>query len=144
MSTNAFIGIRENNSITYIYNHSDGYLEYLGRMLIEHYNSEEKAKALVALGDVSVVKEKLAPAEGTVHGFDYDKRQEGVSVFYGRDRGEDWESIKPITIQNTVFDEHTYYNYLYDVEQGRWLVSKNGKTFQGLKETVAKHSKIEE
>ena len=144
MSTNAFIGIRENNSITYIYNHSDGYLEYLGRMLIEHYNSEEKAKALVALGDVSVVKEKLAPAEGTVHGFDYDKRQEGVSVFYGRDRGENWESIKPITIQNTVFDEHTYYNYLYDVEQGRWLVSKNGKTFQGLKETVAKHSKIEE
>ena len=109
-----------------------------------NYNSEEKAKALVALGDVSVVKEKLAPAEGTVHGFDYDKRQEGVSVFYGRDRGEDWESIKPITIQNTVFDEHTYYNYLYDVEQGRWLVSKNGKNFQGLKETVAKHSKIEE
>lgn len=144
MSTNAFIGIRENNSITYIYNHSDGYLEYLGRMLIEHYNSEEKAKALVALGDVSIVKEKLEPAEGTVHGFDYDKRQEGVSVFYGRDRGEDWESIKPITIQNTVFDEHTYYNYLYDVEQGRWLVSKNGKIFQGLKETVAKHSKIEE
>lgn len=144
MSTNAFIGIRENNSITYIYNHSDGYLEYPGRMLLEHYNSEEKAKALVELGDVSVVKEKLAPAEGTVHNFDYDKRQEGVSVFYGRDRGEDWESIKPITIQNTVFDEHQYYNYLYDVEQGCWLVSKNGKTFQGLKETVAKHSKIEE
>jgi hypothetical protein len=94
MSTNAFIGIRENNSITYIYNHSDGYVEYLGRMLLEHYNSEEKAKALVELGDVSVVKEKLAPAEGTVHSFDYDKRQEGVSVFYGRDRGEEWEYIK--------------------------------------------------
>lgn len=138
MSTNAFIGIRENNSITYIYNHSDGYLEYLGRMLLEYYNSEEKAKALVALGDVSVVKEKLAPAEGTVHGFDYDKRQEGVSVFYGRDRGEDWESIKPVTIQNTVFDEHSYYNYLYDVEEGHWLVSKNGKDFTSLKEAVAK------
>lgn len=64
MSTNAFIGIRENGSISYIYNHSDGYLEYLGRMLLEHYNSEEKAKALVALGDVSIVKEKLKPAEG--------------------------------------------------------------------------------
>ena len=62
MSTNAFIGIRENGSITYIYNHSDGYLEYLGKMLIEHYNSEEKAKALVALGDVSILKEKLEPA----------------------------------------------------------------------------------
>lgn len=47
MSTNAFIGIRENNSITYIYNHSDGYLEYLGRMLLGYYNSEEKAKQRV-------------------------------------------------------------------------------------------------
>ena len=36
MSTNAFIGVRENGSISYIYNHSDGYLEYLGRMLLEH------------------------------------------------------------------------------------------------------------
>ena len=109
-------------------------------MLLEHYNSEEKAKALIELGDVSVVKEKLAPAEGTVHGFDYDKRQEGVLVFYGRDRGEDWEWIKPTIIQNTVFDEHTYYNYLYDVEEGRWLVSKNGKDFQKLKEVVARLS----
>ena len=106
--------------------------------MLEHYNSEEKAKALVELGDVSVVKKKLVPAEGTVHNFDYDKRQEGVSVFYGRDRGEDWESIKPIAIQNTVFDEHSYYNYLYDVEEGRWLVSKNGKDFTSLKEAVAK------
>ena len=138
MSTNAFIGIRENKSITYIYNHSDGYLEYLGRMLLEHYNSEEKAKALVELGDVSVVKEKLAPAEGTVHSFDYDKCQEGVSVFYGRDRGEEWEYIKPVTIQSTTFDEYSYYNYLYDVEEGCWLVSKNGKDFISLKEAVAK------
>lgn len=138
MSTNAFIGIRENNSITYIYNHSDGYLEYLGRMLLEHYNSEEKAKALVELGDVSVVKEKLAPAEGTVHSFDYDKRQEGVSVFYGRDRGEEWEYIKPVTIQGTAFDEHQYYNYLYDVEEGRWLFTRNGKDFTSLEEVVAK------
>lgn len=138
MSTNAFIGIRENNSITYIYNHSDGYLEYLGRMLLEHYNSEEKAKALIALGDVSILKEKLEPAEGTVHNFDYGKRQEGVSVFYGRDRGENWESIKPITIQNTAFDEHQYYNYLYDVEQSCWLFTKNGKDFASLKEVVAK------
>lgn len=138
MSTNAFIGIRENNSITYIYNHSDGYLEYLGRMLLEHYNSEEKAKALVELGDVSVVKEKLAPAEGTVHSFDYDKRQEGVSVFYGRDRGEEWEYIKPVTIQGTAFDEHQYYNYLYDVEEGRWLFTRNGKDFTSLEEVVGK------
>lgn len=137
MATNAFIGFRENNSITYIYNHSDGYLEYLGKMLIKHYNSEEKAKALVNLGDVSVVKEKLAPEEGTTHTFD--NRQEGVSVFYNRDRGENWDDIQPIRIENTVFENPDYtivYIYVYDVEEQAWLFTRNGKDFENLEEIV--------
>ena len=137
MATNAFIGFRENNSITYIYNHSDGYLEYLGKMLIEHYNSEEKAKALVNLGDVSVVKEKLAPEEGTTHTFD--NRQEGVSVFYNRDRGENWDDIQPIRIENTVFENPDYtivYIYVYDVKEQAWLFTRNGKDFENLEEIV--------
>ena len=137
MATNAFIGFRENNSITYIYNHSDGYLEYLGKMLIKHYNSEEKAKALVNLGDVSVVKEKLAPEEGTTHTFD--NRQEGVLVFYNRDRGENWDDIQPIRIENTVFENPDYtivYIYVYDVEEQAWLFTRNGKDFENLEEIV--------
>lgn len=139
MATNAFIGFRENNSITYIYNHSDGYLEYLGKMLIKHYNSEEQAKALVSLGDVSVVKEKLVPEEETTHTFD--KRQDGVSVFYGRDRGENWDDIHPIRINNTVFKNPDYtivYIYLYDVEEQAWLFTRNGKDFENLEEIVDK------
>lgn len=137
MATNAFIGFRENNSITYIYNHSDGYLEYLGKMLIKHYNSEEQVKALVSLGDVSVVKEKLVPEEGTTHTFD--KRQDGVSVFYGRDRGENWNDIYPIRINNTVFENPDYtivYIYVYDVEEQTWLFTRNGKDFESLEEIV--------
>ena len=137
MATNAFIGFRENNSITYIYNHSDGYLEYLGKMLIEHYNSEKQAKTLVSLGDVSVVKEKLTPEEGTIHTFD--NRQEGVSVFYNRDRGENWDDIKPIRINNTVFENPDYtivYIYVYDVEEQTWLFTRNGKDFESLEEIV--------
>lgn len=137
MATNAFIGFKENNSITYIYNHSDGYLEYLGKMLIKHYNSEEKAKALVNLGDVSVVKEKLAPEEGTTHTFD--NRQEGVSVFYNRDRGENWDDIQPIRIENTVFENPDYtivYIYVYDVKEQAWLFTRNGKDFENLEEIV--------
>ena len=137
MATNAFIGFRENNSITYIYNHSDGYLEHLGKILIEHYNSEEKAKALVNLGDVSVVKEKLAPENGSNHSFD--NRQEGVSVFYNRDRGENWDDIKPIHIENTVFENPDYtivYIYVYDVEEQAWLFTRNGKDFENLEEIV--------
>lgn len=137
MATNAFIGFKENNSITYIYNHSDGYLEYLGKMLIEHYNSEKQAKALVNLGDVSVVKEKISPEEGTIHTFD--NRQEGVSVFYSRDRGENWDDIQPIRIENTVFENPDYtivYIYVYDVEEQAWLFTRNGKDFENLEKII--------
>lgn len=65
MSTHAFIGVVENTgTLKYVYNHSDGYPSYLGKMLLEHYNTPELATALVNLGDISMVRERLAPDEG--------------------------------------------------------------------------------
>lgn len=50
MSTHAFIGVVENTgTLKYVYNHSDGYPSYLGKMLLEHYNTPELATALVNL-----------------------------------------------------------------------------------------------
>ena len=48
MSTNSFIAYKENNNITGIYCHWDGYLEYNGAMLKALY-PKHRAKALVAL-----------------------------------------------------------------------------------------------
>ena len=45
MATRALIGyLSEDREFTCTYNHYDGYPEYLGRILKEHYNSEPKAK----------------------------------------------------------------------------------------------------
>lgn len=70
MSTHAFIGVVENTgTLKYVYNHSDGYPSYLGKMLLKHYNTPELATALVNLGDISMVRERLAPDEGEEHSF---------------------------------------------------------------------------
>lgn len=39
MSTHACIGLKLESYVRYVYLHWDGYLEWAGNMLLEHYNS---------------------------------------------------------------------------------------------------------
>ena len=75
MSTRSRIGVlNENGSIESIYCHADGYPEGVGSLLISHHNSEEKAREIISLGDLSFLGESL---------------ETGETSAYGRDRGED-------------------------------------------------------
>ena len=95
MSTPSFIGVLyKEGIIKFVYCHSDGYPSYLGKMLLKHYNTPELATALVDLGSLSMVRERLAPDEGETHTFDTPVRhgpKGGVTTAYYRDRGDDLE-----------------------------------------------------
>ena len=53
MSTNARIGIKlEDGSILSAYHHWDGYPEWLGRILKQHYNTKEKVAELIDGGNM--------------------------------------------------------------------------------------------
>lgn len=54
MSTRCLIG-RENSdrTIDYIYCHYDGYIDGVGKDLVENYNNPKKVDELIALGDLS-------------------------------------------------------------------------------------------
>lgn len=95
MSTPSFIGVLcKEGIIKFVYCHSDGYPSYLGKMLLEHYNTPELATALVDLGSLSMVRERLAPDEGETHRFDTPVRhgpKGGITTAYHRDRGDDLE-----------------------------------------------------
>ena len=87
MSTRSYIAMKTGeNTYRAVYCHYDGYLEYNGRMLLEHYNTQERVKKLLDLGCISSLHEKLEPETGSHHCFD--TPDEDVTVFYGRDRGE--------------------------------------------------------
>lgn len=53
MSTRARIGIRLPDGILSAYHHWDGYPDWLGRQLVEHYNTFDEALQLVQGGGMS-------------------------------------------------------------------------------------------
>lgn len=85
MSTHAAI-IRKTETGTFegVYLHSDGYLSYAGRMLQTHYRDAAKVAALIDLGDLSLLDERVEP----IGPHSWGSAEKGTTLAYGRDRGE--------------------------------------------------------
>ena len=55
MATRSRIGIQlKDDSVLSVYHHWDGYPEWLGKQLMEHYNTRDKVTELIDGGDMSV------------------------------------------------------------------------------------------
>lgn len=111
-----------------IYCHLDGYPEHNGALLLECYNTLEKVQELISHGDMSSLAERIEPEAGTKHSFD--NPQDGVCVYYHRDRGENWEYVQPFEKNS---QEEYYkgncqeYNYLF--KDGKWYWNSWGEEF---------------
>lgn len=137
MGTRSFIGVMHGDVCKVVYCHWDGYLSHNGRILQEHYDST-KANHLVALGDISSLKEEI----GEKHEFDrYDqtpREQDGVknmTTFYGRDRGElgcEFRSIMNFESLLELFD-NTGAEFCYIMKDGVWyMFDDNNRTLREL------------
>lgn len=123
MSTRAYISLKtDKENARVIYCHSDGYLSHTGVLLSQYYNTPEKAKALIDVGDISYLGEYLNPDPSKPHNFEFSERQKDVTVAYGRDRGEDDCEAKTFslkTIEDSAKEYSFEYYYLFDGE--KWL-----------------------
>lgn len=117
MGTRSAIIVKVGKEYKGIYCHWDGYPSRVGRLLDEHYNTQEKAEALVNLGDLSSLQERLEPEPQEIHSFD--RPSEGVTVAYGRDRGETGIEAKIGPTVKSVANriEHAY---CYVFKDGEW------------------------
>lgn len=119
MATRSTITLSTEDGYKSIYCHWDGAPSNNGKILLEHYDTEEKVKALIALGSLSSLDKKIAPNEGDKHSFC--KPAKNVTVAYHRDRGE---GNKPIIAHYealySVYEEGEEYNYMF--EEGEWYV----------------------
>ena len=85
MSTRSRIAFQfSKNNIYSIYCHYDGYPSYVGKILLEHWNTPERVNALMVLGDLS----QLGSEVGDKHDFDKHDHSSTSCLAYGRDRGE--------------------------------------------------------
>jgi len=125
MATRSNIAIvNEDGSISCIYCHYDCYPEYVGKILLNHYNDVGIINKLMELGDLSSLGEHLYAA-----GHTWSAPIEGVCVAYGRDRGEkgvESRVFKSIEQYNRNAD-NSGVNYQYLFEDGMWMYRKTHK-----------------
>ena len=121
MSTNSTIAVKIKEDYKAIYCHNDGYFSYMYPMLDTWYNSQERAEALVNLGDASFIAKRLCPSQDSNHHFDHPEKD--VCIFYHRDRGELWRHNAP-AIMSKEEVVHSYHAYIF--EDGMWHAYKGG------------------
>lgn len=97
MATRSFIIAPTGDSLYRgIYCHWDGYPEGVGATLAEHYTDEEKIDRLIKLGSLSSLGERVEPSDSAAHSFS--SPEEGTTVAYHRDRGEDLSIAEGCTL----------------------------------------------
>lgn len=122
MSTRSRTGIlHADGSTDTIYCHSDGYPEHQMPILREHYNTTEKVRELLSLGDLSLLGERIAPEPDEEHGMSH--RAENVTIAYHRDANE---PLTPPRRDPSISAMHDCdwdidWFYLFDPNSGNWL-----------------------
>ena len=140
MATRATIAKLDNNGVKAIYLHSDGYLEYTGRILDEHYRDESKLNELLAHGDVSSLNENIGEKlPFNDYMLFHEKKQ---CRFYHRDRGEDKKEAATLGGENELVKfatEKCDAEYIYMFAYGSWYVYDvyNNSEFVELEDEIA-------
>jgi hypothetical protein len=84
MSTNSYIAVQCDDGIRSVYSHWDGGTEHNGKILHEHYTDFLKVCTLINHGSISLLQPNIDPTGP----HDFDKPEDGVCIFYARDRGD--------------------------------------------------------
>ena len=134
MSTRSYISKQiADNQYRTIYCHSDGYLTHNGAMLLDHYSDADKLDELLKLGDISCLAPSVNPDPLKPHSFDYDERQDGVVIAYGRDRGDkDIEAKNFTERQLTSSDTWIAYIYVFN-KDGQWIYGRPGESISDFR-----------
>lgn len=111
MSTRARIGIAEGKNVRSIYLHFDG--NHAGDILAKHYNTVDRIKKLLALGDISSLGSKI----GKKHGFH--QRPADTVTAYHRDRGDEMAPALVEAAGAYGTDRGIDYHYLF--RGGKWV-----------------------
>jgi hypothetical protein len=135
MSTRSAIGYKTATGIRAVYCHSDGYVSYNGRILQENYQAAYKICRLIEQGDMSILAAEPMPKTAN-HSFS--TPDEGVVVYYGRDRGEtDCETKEFANVDEFETEMSAMgceYFYLFNGQE--WIVSKGNGVFDRVEDLL--------
>jgi len=141
MSTRSHIGIvNEDNTVTYVYCHWDGYPEHNGRILLNHYNNKEIINKLLDNGNISSLGEQIDPSPDKPHTFG--KSQDNVCVFYFRERNEMGNEKQTVSsdIEYKMSRNKGWCDYQYLFDNGQWKYRSGESNWRELTPQVCKMS----
>jgi len=119
MATRSRIAIEDQTGkVRSIYCHWDGYLSNNGRILLQHYKTQEKVEALIALGSISSLAPETEIPEGVEHNFETPAK--GITVAYNRDRGETLDIKHHDSVGDFINSDIEEYGYVFTAA-GEWL-----------------------
>ena len=118
--TRWLVGIEDGNGkILSTYGHYDGYPSWAGKHLKKYYNSPQKAKELLKLGKAGI--STIGPKIKGNKDHSFEKPNKGVTVFYGRDRGEKGKMTSTWRSRDAVkFHSGEEYGYIYNLKDKKW------------------------
>lgn len=125
MSTNATIAVKfEDGSYQQIYCHSDGYIEWTGKRLVEHFNDQELAERLVSMGNMSILGKEIGVKHDWANRFNNPDVKD-FCCFYGRDRGDTGEEPYEFDSFEQLARDGMQENYNYLFIDGVWYYTTN-------------------
>lgn len=133
MGTRSYIAKQlSNHQYLTIFCHFNGYPEENGATLVKYYNTPDRVEALLALGDLYYLREKLDPATGIPH--NHGNAQPGVTVAYHRDEGwpECNASLKTLEQLDDPGLDGIEFTYIF-VQDGQWLYFPTGEAELGIR-----------
>ena len=124
MATRSTVAIENNDgTVSQVYCHWDGYLEGVGKTLLEHYNTREAVEKLLASGSISSLGEYVSDDEKS---FDKKHDDEDDYTVYYTYRGED-PVIEEFESLSDYEENHQYEEFEYIFTQDNvWSVFFNG------------------
>jgi hypothetical protein len=154
MGTRSMIAIQNpySKDVRAVYCHWDGYLEHNGSILQKHYSNSAKVNNLIALGDISSLKNEIGEKhdfsrlDTTIPEDEYERLYGNMTTYYGRDRGETGVEFKVFKDLNTACDHYTWSDYFYvfkyskssDYQLGEWFYKQPGTRWKKLAPAIKK------
>ena len=141
MSTRSYI-CKElpNGKYKTIYCHFDGYVDHNGLFLNDIYNTEKKVDELINLGNLSSLGLVIKPSKKKEHTFENPQRY--VCVAYDRDRNEENQEAKELTIKDMFKNYWIEYFYIFTRDK-KWVYSDswfNDKKIEKVTEEELKYT----
>ena len=135
MSTRAHIVKKlDNGKYIGIYHHSDGYPEYLGELLLNYYDTEEKLDKLISLGDMSFAG-PIPEDDPKLWDRQFGYRSDKCRTYKGR--GESGGDARVGDLEDFIGEDFTYV-----FEDGKWTFYNWGEFMGDLAGEVAEINSI--